>query len=252
MCVPGFKALLKLATDSNVDLETVELKPVEKTTFEKDIAQLSFHLKKGVQVHELMTMLKEDKFPTLKAPTQQATILDVVNRLERATVNKVLVQETSDRKERNIGIKTIIKSLEEGQESMENIIMDVSREFGPSSEPTKEMAAVGYMLKEGVRCDEVITMVESGLLPNLQKPQAQIPLVSMVAEKGYIGTVCEVLVEESTKDIQKVEKRDKAKVARLTEVKNILKKAKSDSVDIKSKFKTWFFINTTSSTLLEC
>lgn len=238
LCVPGFKALVRLATDNQLDLETVDLKPTEKMTFEKDIGKLSFHLKKGVQVNELMTMLKEGEFKTLKQETHQAQLLEVANRMERATVTKVLVQEASDRCDRNIGLKSVMRTLETGQESMEQIIMDVSKEFGPSSEPVKEIAAVGHLLQEGVKCDEVVTLVEAGLLPSLKKPQSQMPLVSMVAEKGHVGSVCEVLVEESTKEMKKP--KPKFEAARMSEVKEMLKKAKADSVDVKSKLCTNF------------
>lgn len=233
MCVPGFKALIHLATDNQLDLETVELKPLEKKTFAEDIGKLSFHLKKGVQVNELMTMMKEDEFVSLKRTEHQAQLLEVADRLERATVHKVLVQEAEDRRDRTIGLKTVMKSIEQGKETVEEVIMDVSKEFGPSSEPVKDIAAVGYLLQEGVRCDEVVTLAESGLLPSLQKPQAQVPLMSMVAEKGHIGTVCEVLVSESTRELQKVKPNEEA--ARMSEVKELLKRAKTETVDIKSK-----------------
>lgn len=237
LCVPGFKALVRLATDNQLDLETVDLKPVEKITFEKDIGKLSFHLKKGVQVNELMTMLKEGEFKTLKQETHQAQLLEVANRMERATVTKVLVQEASDRRDRNIGLKSVMRTLETGKESMEQIIMDVSKEFGPSSEPVKEIAAVGHLLQEGVKCDEVVTLVEAGLLPSLKKPQSQMPLVSMVAEKGHVGSVCEVLVEESAREMKKP--KPKFEAARMSEVKEMLKKAKAESVDVKSKLCTF-------------
>lgn len=233
MCVPGFKALIKLATDNQIDLETVELKPIEKTTFAKDIAKLSFHLKKGVQVNELMMMMKENEFVSLKQPKHQATLLEVADRLGHATVQKVLVQEAADRCDENIGLKSVMRTIQQGKESMEQVIMDTAKEFGPSSEPLKEMAAVGYLLQEGVKCDEVITLVNSGLLSSLKMPQAQVPFTSMVAEKGHIGSICEVLVEESVKEVAKP--RPKGEAARMSEVKEILKKARAETVDVKSK-----------------
>lgn len=233
LCVPGFKALIHLATDNQVDLETVELKPLEKATFEKDIGKLSFHLKKGVQVNELMTMIKENEFVSLKQPQHQAKLLEVADRLGHATVHKVLVQEASDRCDDNIGLKSVMRTIQQGKETMEQVILDTAKEFGPSSEPVKEMAAVGYLLQEGVKCDEVITLAESGLLSSLKMPQAQVPLTSMVADKGHIGSICEVLVEESVREVKKP--RPKGEAARMSEVKEILKKAKAEMVDVKSK-----------------
>ena len=240
-CVPGFKALIHLATDNQIDLETVDLKPIEKTTFAKDIGKLSFHLKKGVQVNELMTMMKENEFVSLKQPQHQAKLLEVADRLGHATVHKVLVQEAADRCDDKIGLKSVIRTIQRGKESMEQVIMNTAKEFGPSSEPVKEMAAVGYLLQEGVKCDEVLTLVESGLLTSLKMPQAQVPLTSMVVEKGHIGSICEVLVEESVKEV-KVRKKSKAEAARISEVKEILKKAKAETVDVKSKLLVIFFM----------
>lgn len=233
LCVPGFKSLIHLATDNQIDLETVELKPVEKATFAKDIAKLSFQLKKGVQVNELMTMVKENEFVSLKQPQNQAKLLEVADRLGHATVHKVLVQEAADRCDDKIGLKSVIRTIQQGKESMEQAIMDTAREFGPSSEPVKEMAAVGYLLQEGVKCDEVLTLVESGLLPNLKMPQAQVPFTSMVVDKGHIGSICEVLVQECVREVPRP--KTKAEAARMTEVKEMLKKAKAETVDVKSK-----------------
>ncbi|KAK7082946.1 hypothetical protein SK128_021397 [Halocaridina rubra] len=232
MCVPGFKALVNLATEGQIDLETVELHPAEKVKFEKDIGKLSFHLKRGVQVNELMSMMKEGEFVALKKTEDQAQLLDVVSRLERATVHKVLVQEASDRKERSIGLKSVLRTIETGQESMEQVIMDISREFGPSSEPVKEIAAIGHLLQEGVKCEEVVVLSDSGLLPSLKTPQVQAPLVSMVADKGHVGSICEVLVEESAIAMQ--DKKPKLKAARMTEMKDLLKKAKAETVNVKT------------------
>lgn len=240
LCVPGFKALIHLATDNQVDLETVELKPLEKTTFAKDIGKLSFHLKKGVQVNELMTMIKENEFVSLKQPQHQAKLLEVADRLGHATVHKILVQEAADRCDDKIGLKSVMRTIQQGKESMEQVILSTAKEFGPSSEPVKEMAAVGYLLQEGVKCDEVMTLVESGLLSSLKMPQAQVPLTSMVADKGHIGSICEVLVEESVKEVQKP--RPKGEAARMSEVKEILKKAKAETVDVKSKFPGIFIL----------
>lgn len=234
MCVPGFKALVNLATEGNVDLETIELKPLEKIKFEKDIAKLSFNVKKGVQVRELMTMLKEDEFPSLKPSEVQPIIMDVVDKLQRATVTEVLIKEADEKPQKIIGTKSVIKTIETGKETMEQVIMDISKEFGPQSEPVKEIASVGHLLNEGVRCDEVITLIEAGQFPALQRPQLQSPLISMVSRQGHASTICEVIIEESTEEFDKF--KPKADSAKLVEITDKLQTAKSKSVTVKSKF----------------
>lgn len=233
MCVPGFKAIFRIAQENKLDLETVELQPLEKIELQKDLAKLNFQLKKGAQVQELMTMMKEGEFPALKAPEMQASILEVASRLEKATVTQVLIQEASFRKDKSIGAKSILKSIETGKETLEEFLMDVSKEFGPQSAPVKEVAAVGQLLNEGVRCDEVVTMIDAGLLPGLQSPQAQMAFVTMVTNKGHTGVVCEVLVTESTKEIPKMSASVKS--AQISEYKGMLSKAKASSTDVKSK-----------------
>lgn len=233
LCLPGLKALVRIAQDSQVDLETIDLKPVEKIMLQKDLAKLSFQLKKGAQVQELITMVKEGEFPALKASQHQASIIEVANRLEKATVSEVLIQEISLHTEKSMGAKSIIKSIERGQETLEEVIMDISKEFGPKSAPVREVAAVGQLLNEGIRCDEVVTMMDAGLLPALQNPEAQLPLVSIVTQKGHTSVVCEVLVEESAKELQKAMPSPTA--ARISEYKEMLAKAKSTSANILSK-----------------
>ncbi|KAF2361288.1 hypothetical protein FHG87_007955 [Trinorchestia longiramus] len=231
-CVPGFKALLHIAKDTKVYMDTVEAEELQTPQLQQDLARLNIEVKRGAQVQELMTMLKEGDFPALQAPEHQASIVDVASRLEKATVTQVLVKEAAEKSEMNIGAKTLLRTIERGQETIEDVIMDVSREFGPKSLPAQEVAAVGHLLKEGVRCDEVVTMIEAGLLPGLQNPETQLPIVSMVSNKGHTGVVCEVLVEESTKELQPFS--SKATSAAVSEYKQLLVKAKESSADVKT------------------
>ena len=233
LCVPGFKALVNLATDCSIDLETIDLKPLERETFQEDLAKLNFNVKRGVQVEELLTMVKEDEFPSLKPSQLQPAILEVVDRFQHATVTNVLVKEAEKKPEKIIGTKSIIKAVQTGKQTMEEVILDVSKEFGPSSEPVKEIAAVGQLLQEGVKCDEVISLVESGMLPALQKPETQSCLVTMVANKGHVSTVCEVLTEDSAAEL--TDGKLTTEKAELKEVKEKLVKAKAETVNIKSK-----------------
>lgn len=231
MCIPGFKAIVRIAQDSEVDLDMVELQPLEKKELQKDLAKLNIEVKRGAQVQELITMMKEGEFPKLQASQHQASILEVASRLEKATVTEVLVQESTKQEEKIIGTKSLIKSIQTGKETVEEVIMDVSKEFGPKAAPTQEVAAIGHMLKEGVHCDEVVTMIEAGMLPSLKSPQIQKPLVTMTANKGLSSVVCEVLVEESTKELQKPTPETKS--AKMTEYKGILAKAKTNEVTSK-------------------
>ncbi|RXG68643.1 hypothetical protein Avbf_00051, partial [Armadillidium vulgare] len=232
LCVPGFKALIHLATDSSIDLETLELEPLEKIEFQEDIAKLNIQIKKGVQVRELMTMVKEDEFPSLKAPEAQPRVLDVVDKFARATVTEVLVKEAEEQPQKNIGVKSVIKAVETGKEKMEEIIMEISKEFGPSSQPVREIASMGQLLSEGVKCDEVVALVEAGHFPALQREEAQKPLVSIITSKGHAGTVCEVLLEESVEEFDKF--KPKGESAKLSEVKTKLDQATMQVINVKT------------------
>ncbi|MCL4124734.1 UNVERIFIED_CONTAM: hypothetical protein GTU68_027030 [Idotea baltica] len=232
MCVPGFKALVNLASESSVDLELIELEPMKKKEFEKDMAKLNFHIKKGVEIRELMTMMKEDEFPSFKPTEAQPVILDVVDKFEHATVTKVLVQESIEKQDKSIGTKSIIRTIETGKETMEEVLMDVSKEFGPFSKPAKEMATVAHLLNEGVKCDEVITLLNTGEFPELQKPETQTSLVSIVSNKGHASTVCEILTEDAAETFEKF--KPKTETARFNEVKHQLEKATEKSVTVKT------------------
>ena len=200
---------------------------------QKDLAKLNIQLKNGAQVQELITMIKEGEFPALESSRHQASMIEVASRLEKATVSEVLIQEATLRKDKSIGAKSVIRTIQTGKETLEEVLMDVSKEFGPKSAPVLEVAALGHLLKEGLKCDEVITMIDAGLLPALQNPQSQLPLVSIVTNKGHTGIVCEVLVEESIKKIDKT--TPAVQSAQLSEYKGLLEKAKSTSANVQSK-----------------
>ena len=233
MCLPGLKAIISIAKNENVDLEMIELEPMEKLTYTEDLAKLSVHVKKGAQVEELMTLVKEGNFSVLKDLEHQVQIIEVANRLGKATVSKVLIQEVTEQKQKGVGIKSLIKVVQQGKETLEEVIMDVSKEFGTNSKPLKEMAAVGMLLSEGVTCDEVVTMLNVGMLPALQAPEAQVPMTSIVTKKGHSGVVCEVLVEESTNTIENLKPVPES--AKLLEYKNLLHKAVTSSTNVQSK-----------------
>ena len=232
--MPGFKAIANIAKDNKLNLELLELQPLEKKELKENLAKLDFEVKRGAQVEELITMMKEGVFPALRAPQHQATILNVATQLGKATVTEVLINEASELEDKSIGAKSILKSIETGQETLEEVIMDVSKEFGPQSAPLQEVAAVGHLLSEGVRCDEVVTMMNAGLLPILQSPQVQAPLISITANRGLAGVVCEVMVEESIKEMKKPPVD--LNTAKISEYEFMLEKAKSTSANVKSKF----------------
>ncbi|GBO99815.1 Titin, partial [Eumeta japonica] len=75
-----------------------------------------------------------------------------------------------------------------------------AKEFGPGESPLRELAAIGYMLRNGVTTEQIQSLYDSEYFPSLRVPQAQSALVHLVERQGHGTLITEVLTEETTQD----------------------------------------------------
>lgn len=100
--------------------------------------------------------------------------------------------------------KGIIKMVESDSRTVAEIneLMEIinAKEFGPGESPLRELAKIGYMLRNGVTTEMIDSLYDSEYFPALRVPQSQSALVQLVERQGYGALITEVLTEETAQD----------------------------------------------------
>lgn len=115
---------------------------------------------------------------------------------ETATIAEVKLEQIIVRVEQIIA-KEEIKMAKEITEILETIR---ANEFGPGEYPLREIAEIGYLIRNGLTIKEVQVLYTEDKFPALKTPEAQSALVNVVERKGYGPLISEVLTEETTVD----------------------------------------------------
>ncbi|KAK9882445.1 hypothetical protein WA026_021476 [Henosepilachna vigintioctopunctata] len=164
-------------------------------------AETSFNTEKSVIteqtiIDENVTKLLESKTKSEKARVE---IQEIVSR-EFANITEVKLEEIIERVE-NIIKKGEIKMAKEVTELLD--FLD-AKQFGPGEQPLKEIAEIGYLVKNGISVREITVLYQENRFPSLKTPQAQSALVNVVERKGYGSLISEVLTEETAVDESKL------------------------------------------------
>lgn len=199
---PGAKAYVKAAQEEHIE-EKILTSKVHRGVKEEmmRVVQLIRH---GVIEEDVIQMIEAGEFPHLIREENQANLLDVVEEFGfRAIVEDVIVQQAVQHEEQRVGVRAFIRMAQQENYNIEQILQDsMVKEFGPEQfKPIEELTRVNIMLKEGIQAQEIITLAEAGELPELSKPEAQAPLVRAIQNVGHTPIVCQVIIEESTKEI---------------------------------------------------
>ncbi|PNF34025.1 hypothetical protein B7P43_G03475 [Cryptotermes secundus] len=195
----------------------------EKQTEEKAIRKIP--RQKSVTVSEVQSEstveeLKQDK-PIEKAqrviPVQESVIVSDIQ--SEATVKELQEKKPKTRHakpEKKPAVKetavvTEVKSLTaeeilEVEETkmateVEELLKFVrAKEFGPGESPLRELAQIGFLVRQGVSVNEITTLYEADRFPALRTPEAQSAMVQVVEREGQGALISQVLTEESTAD----------------------------------------------------
>lgn len=123
---------------------------------------------------------------------------------------EVEVRELKKKKKKPEKVKTtevtveqIIKEHEENIAREVEELMDVmnATEFGPGESPLRELATIGFLVRQGVSVYEINeSLYRTDKFPALRTPDAQNALVQLVERQGHGPLITEVLTEETTTD----------------------------------------------------
>lgn len=206
--VPGVKAIVRMAQEENVNMEEVVQKAKLEPKMKEEVAKIGMMVKHGVMAQDVITLMEAGEFPQLMKEEAQAMLLTVVEEFGfKALVHQIMteqVEQATQKTNKPIGAKTFMRLLEQANVNVEEILTEqFPKEFSSMEhEPiAQEMAKVSVMLKEGVQAQEIMSMIEAGELPQLKRPEAQMPLMNMVEAQGQTPLICQVLIEESVRDI---------------------------------------------------
>lgn len=206
--------------------ETVKEETATKVT--EDVID-SAVITEEIQVMEKPKSVK--KIEKQKAK-QVVTEADYVETVDVATYKKSDKKERSPREEKAEPIVTpqeylvssqpekeeTVQPFEESYETQKGIIRMVegdarvvaeinellevinAKEFGPGESPLRELAKIGFMMRNGLTTEQIESLYDSQYFPALRVPQSQSALVRLVERQGHGALITEVLTEETTQD----------------------------------------------------
>lgn len=131
-----------------------------------------------------------------KPKPRRATSEVTESPLDTALITEVKLEQIIERVEEIIA-REEIKMAKEITEILETINV---KEFGPGEYPLREIAEIGYLLRNGITTKEVTVLYNEEKFPALKTTEAQSALVSVIERKGYGPLISEVLTEEKTID----------------------------------------------------
>lgn len=117
-----------------------------------------------------------------------------------ADITEIKLEKIIERCEKIIR-KSELKMAKEVSEMLKFV---KAKEFGPGESPLREIAEIGYLLKNGITVKEVTVLYDEDRFPSLKSPQAQSAMVNVVERKGHGALISEVLTEDTTVDESKL------------------------------------------------
>lgn len=141
------------------------------------------------------TLQKDSVHPThVESHVQEVKRIETKQKKGRRAktekITEITVEEVVKQQKENIA--------REVDEIMETL--DV-KEFGPGESPLRELATIGYLVRQGISVNEINeSLYRTEIFPALRTPDAQNALVQLVERRGHGPLISQVLTEETTTD----------------------------------------------------
>ncbi|XP_011704408.1 PREDICTED: titin [Wasmannia auropunctata] len=203
---------------------TASFKKIDDQKLREHIPKFEEHAKQIVEERESVVVseiMSEDIASdfTIKTKLDHAQVTSET--LQKVSVSEAHIEssvqemkriETKQKKMKKIKAEkikedTTVKEIVERQK--ENIAREVdeimavldAKEFGPGESPLRELATIGYLVRQGVSVNEINQcLYRTDVFPALKTPDAQNALVQLVERKGHGPLITQVLTEETTTD----------------------------------------------------
>lgn len=196
------------------------LKKIDDQKPREHIPKFEEHAKQIVEEREsivISEIMSEDTVPdfTIETKLDHAQVISEI--LQKVSISEAHMQEMkhmetkqkkikkvkTEKVKEDITVKEIVERQKENIAREVNEIMEVldAKEFGPGESPLRELATIGYLVRQGVSVNEINEcLYRTEIFPALKTPDAQNALVQLVERKGHGPLITQVLTEETTTD----------------------------------------------------
>lgn len=202
-------------TETTASLKTIDEKKTSTAKPRtKEYAKTVSVVREGLEVTELTS---EDVLPDFKVKTrldkafvttesyESVEITEVRTEVDIQTLQKksLVTEEEIDILESQKQIEKIFEQHEEKISKEVEEVMEVLqvKDFGPGEMPLRELATIGYLVRNGVTVNEINECLYlTDQFPALKTPDAQNALVQLVEREGHGPLITQVLTEETAMD----------------------------------------------------
>lgn len=221
------KTKLELASGVAVAAKTVVKETEETVATAKDVPKPKVRTKRTVRVasKEKAKVAAEKPASNAQGLLQTRTAVEELSagnvEIQQTTTSNSTVQVTTTQHHRmETDNVEIIEETEEirvkiykeaySQDEIEdfkiadevNSILDAidANKFGCGELPLRELATIGYLLKQGVSIHEITQMYNAAFFPALQMPESQSALVQLVERQGHENLITDALNTDAAEE----------------------------------------------------
>lgn len=169
---------------SEIELETAveDFKEEARVRSAKLVADVQEPISiEEVQTEGVVTELVEKKPKSRKAKVDKKAAME-----ERVEITEVTTQ--------------IYEEAKHAREVEEILEFVGAKQFGPGENPLRELAQIGFLVRNGVTVSEITNLYYEDYFPALKTPEAQSAMVQLVEREGHSALISEVITEETATD----------------------------------------------------
>lgn len=182
------KAKKTVTISESIEVSEIDSEDVVKEMKEKakpKTAKLVAPVQEPVSVQEVQPEATVEELPEKRPKTRKAKV-EKTEEEGTVRVTKVTTQ--------------ILERAKHAREVEEVLEFVRAKEFGPGERPLRELAQIGFLVRNGVSVNEVTNLYQEDRFPALRTPVAQSALVQVVERQGHSALISEVLTEETVTD----------------------------------------------------
>ena len=176
-----------------------------------DRAKITSETLQTVSVSEVHTEAGVQEMKRIEAKQRKAkkTVVTEEEIFEEKPREVITEEKPKKKKKDKIKVKEEVTIEEIVERQRENIAREVeeimemlhAKEFGPGEAPLRELATIGFLVRQGVSVNEINeSLYRTDNFPALKTPEAQNALVQLVEREGHGPLITQVLTEETTTD----------------------------------------------------
>lgn len=172
-----------------------------------DRAQVTSETLQTVSVSEVHTEASVQEIR--RVDTRRKAKKTMVTEEEERPREIVIEEKPKKKKKEKLKVREEMTIEEIVERQKENIAREVeeimetlhAKEFGPGEAPLRELATIGFLVRQGVSVNEINeSLYRTDNFPALKTPEAQNALVQLVEREGHGPLITQVLTEETTTD----------------------------------------------------